>query len=63
MIKIFRKLDSRSYWKNNELYNTERSKTYTVKVLGLTIWSNCEEFKDDPGEVGDSVNGIGYKKK
>jgi hypothetical protein len=52
---------SKSYWRNNELYDSERTKRKKVKIFGLTIWEYNETFRCDL--VSEQSENIGFKVK
>lgn len=52
---------SKSYWRNNDLYDSERQKSRTVKIFGLTIWKDTEDFRCDI--IEDVSEKIGFKAK
>jgi hypothetical protein len=60
MITIERKHECKSYWKNDGLYDCKRSKEYKLKIFGLTIWRNKENYDSDL--VAIEKDGIGFKK-
>jgi len=61
MIKIEKKHDCKSYWKNDGLYDSSRSKDYSVKIFGITVWRNKEDYNCDLVEI-ENKNQIGFKK-
>ena len=62
MIKIEKSQNTESYWKKDELYDNNRTRTVKVKFLGLTIWHKKDDFVCKLGEEDKSKNGMGFKK-
>ena len=60
MIKIENTHDSKSYWKGDDIYDSKRNKTKKIKLFGLTIWENTDNYNCELTE--DNKNGIGFKK-
>jgi hypothetical protein len=48
-----------SYWRNNELYNKTERKERILKIFGITISRNIEEFQCDL--IDDMSDKIGFK--
>ena len=63
MIKRIRDLKSKSYWRDKELYNIERHKKNALKVFGITVWSNVEDFVDEVVADIKEAEGVGFKSK
>ena len=61
MIKKELDHSSKSYWKNNELYDRERKKDFKIKLFGITIFHNTEDFKCDI--VDEIIDGVGFQIK
>ncbi len=59
MIKIEHTHESKSYWKADDLYDSERNKTKKIKLFGWTIWENTDSYNSELTE--DYKNGIGFK--
>lgn len=54
MIKVNKNHDCKSFWHNEDLYDTERTKSYVIKIFGLTIWNRTEDFKAEYTSEGKS---------
>lgn len=56
-------MKSKSYWRNNELYNSERHKSNSLKIFGITVWRDEEDFRDELITDVREAEGVGFKSK
>lgn len=61
MINIEKTHTCKSYWKNTELYDMEKHKSKRVKIFGVTVYQDKDDFKCDLIQVNGN-EGMGFKK-
>jgi hypothetical protein len=59
MLKVKKDHTCKSVWKNDDLFDIERTKTYKVTIFGLTLWSKTEDYKSD--WIYERNDKIGFK--
>jgi hypothetical protein len=59
MLKVERKHECKSYFKNNDLFDSERMKEYKVTLFGWTIYKRSDSYNCDVKEGKN--NNPGFK--
>jgi hypothetical protein len=58
MIKRETKTVCKSYFKNNDLYDSKREVTFSISVFGLNIYKRIEHYNCDVKEGRDNKPGF-----
>lgn len=60
MIKINKYNKCKTTWRGTEAWNTDRRKSFVVRIFGVKVFEKNDDFESDPTEV---INKPGFKTK